>query len=155
MKRRMLFYFLMAGAIVASSCLLLFMDNSAGLNMIKVFVTAITSGGFSPGTDPISIYLYGFILFLLLNAAMLLTMILIFLFTGFNLNKIAKFYRICIWYLVSAIVYTGVFVYMLIGLAIPIDIMNLLQTSWTSFLPIITSIVVLILAIIFRATEKK
>ena len=153
--KRIIFYTILAASVIASSCVLLFVGN--GYNILDFTVKSLFNGTFIDMYNLFGlnyfIYICGFAVFIVLNAALVLTMLLIFLFTGFKLNKIAKFYRICIWWFVSTIIFTAVYIwYITKGFtAFAFDF----ATQWQSLLPLVTSIIVLIFAIIFRKIEKR
>jgi len=154
--KRILFYLLLAGAVIGSSCCILWAGT--GYDLLNMVVTSLFNGTLGTLYTALGlnlfIYICGLALFIVLNAALLLTMLLIFLFTGFNLKKIAKFYRIWIWWLVSSVIYTAALVWgpLTNGFTgFHFDFAN----AWYTLLPIVTALVVMVLAIIFRNIEKK
>ena len=153
--KRILFYLLLVGAIVGGSAVVLWVPGfmpykmGKGQDLLEVWIKSMTSGAFSWQPIIITVFRFGMALFVLMNAAILLTMLLVFLFSGFSLNKIAKFYRICIWYFVSALVMTGVYVAFVIDLKIPFK-----DIPWIAYIPAILGVVVIVVGIILRKTEK-
>jgi hypothetical protein len=151
--KRFFFYLVMFAAVVGSSIVVLFMNEWGGLELMKGFVNGIIKGTYKPGTTASDFMLYGMAAFFVLNAAIVLTMLLILLFTGFNLNKKRRFYRISIWYIVSALILTGVWGYMHFGALHrgfkPIN--HLLIHA----IPIGAAIIVGILALVFHRVGRR
>ena len=156
--KRILFYLLLVGTIVGSSAVVLWVkgflpyssiSGATGQSWLEAWVKSMTNGTFKMGASAADFLLYGLTLFILMNAAILLTMLLVFLFSGFNLNKIAKFYRICIWYFVASLVITGVYIGYVIGYKVPFK-----DIPWMAYIPIALGIIIIVIGIIFRKTEK-
>ena len=147
----------MIGAVAFSTVAVLWLSDPKGFELMKALVNSITGSTFSfKDTSPERIFLYGFVVFILINAAILLTSILIFIFTLGKLDKVLRFYRISIWFLVSAVVFTGVLVYgpirALTNGAAFADVIK--SIHWTSYVPIGSSVVLAILGLIFYKTER-
>jgi len=156
--RRLLYYILLALAVAGSTSVVLwvpgFMNAAMGFNtgvaVLEDFASSVINGTYSWGFSAINIFTYGLILFVFTNAAILLTMLLVFLFSGFALSKIAKFYRIVAWFIFSAIIITGVYItFVIMGPGFSMGEFPL----W-SYIPLVASLAIMILGIILRVTER-
>jgi len=154
--KRILFYLLLVGAIVGGSAVVLWVpgylgkgSTVTGQGMLELWIKSMTSGAFSWSPVTMTVFMIGLTLFILMNAAILLTMLLVFLFSGFALSKIAKFYRICIWYFISALVITGVYIALIVDAKLPFK-----DVPWLFYVPAALGLIVIIIGIVFRSTEK-
>ena len=163
-EMRIIFYVLMTIAVVGSSCAVLLVgaylplgaNVETGLTIMQNLWTDIINGTFEFTTHPMDIFIYGLVLFLAFNAAIMITMFLVFLLTGFRLSKIDRFYRISAWFLASTIVMTFAYGW---------KYFNHLQSANTNFafadisiwayLPLVAGMLMLIISIIFRVIDKK
>lgn len=163
--KRILFYLFLAGGIVGSTVVVLWMGKFLPLGMgtvmngqdiIENFLKSIANGTAKFGFTAGDLFVYAIALFVLINAAVLLTMILIFLFSGFNLNRIARFYRICGWFFFSSLLLTASYGYLIFKALPSFSFSNLIDAvPYYAYIPIGASFLLLLFAIIFRATEKK
>jgi len=153
--KRILFYLLLVGAIVGGSAVVLWVPgfwwtgSLNGQDMLEIWIKSMVDGTFKMGASAGDFLRYGMILFILMNAAILLTMLLVFLFSGFNLNKIAKFYRICFWYFISSLVMSGVYAANIVVSKIPFS-----SVPWMAYIPVGLGVIIIVIGIIFRTTEK-
>ena len=141
----------MLAAVVGSSLVVLLTNAWGGMDLMKGFVNGIIKGTYKPGTTTFDFYMYGMTAFFILNAAIVLTMLLIFLFTGFQLKKKRRFYRISIWYLVSAIILTGVYL-VLTKAKIDVKPINHLLML---IIPIASAIIAAILGLVFHRVGRR
>jgi len=167
---RFFFYFLFAGAIGGTSAFVLFVPQfmpaffntnnlgSNGYQVIEGMIRNIVSGNFTFGTTAPEIFMYGLALFLLINASILLTMLMIFLFSGFRLGRIYKFYRISAWFYVSTIIMTATYCWYVWdtiskqGLTFGFEAIRDLF-PWTAVIPISVGFGMVLVSILFRLID--
>lgn len=160
--RRFLFFLLMLVAIAASVCLLVLgipslLDAPAAtaFDYLKSVFELVKSGNWQWETfNSATIFTYGYVLFLLVNAVLLLSLLVMALTTLFRLSKVYRFYSTVWWYFFAALVFTGVNAYAVISAGG--DIMdNVLALPWQFFVPIGSAVVLAIIGIVFKVTERK
>ena len=104
---RVLFYILFLAALLGSTAVVLWMDTFNGLRATEFFINGVMNGTFTFGATSAHFYFYGLVAFFILNAATLLTLFLIVIFSGFNFKRIRRPYTITIWLLVSTMLLSG------------------------------------------------
>ena len=119
MLKRTLFYIIFAGCVIGSTCVVLFVGGfmptgsgfATGNDLVHNMISGIINGKYKFGSTPLHFHTYAMFLFLVLNAGVLITMLLLWLTSGFNLNRIKRFYRISIWFLISSLLLTASWVW--------------------------------------------
>jgi hypothetical protein len=152
--KRTLFYLIFAAALAGSTAVILFIPADGVKlwdRLDSALIQKIINGTFVFETYASCIFTYGIALFTLINAAILLTMLLIFLFSGFNLNKISKFYRITGWFLFSAILFSATYAWSLVSGS---NSFNISDVPYIYYVPLAAAILSVIAAIVFRVTDK-
>ena len=118
--KRLIFYILLIVCIVAATGIVLGVGNylpkayysgATGATLVKDFFNGITKGTYHFGTTSTNFFTYALVLFLIMNAAMILALVISWLISGFRLGKIKRFYSISFWFLLSTLIITGVWVW--------------------------------------------
>ena len=155
--KRLLFFLFMIGGILASTYVVLFIDGfDVGMKELEEIFKTLTDGSlFKSGLNAMTVQTYGLLVFLLVNAILLITFVLMFLLNGGKLGRVRQFYTISIWFFIGALVYTigiGYFVYDVSGASGIMD--TLKDLPWKHYIPFGASLVLLIVAISFRKSES-
>ena len=109
---------------------------------------------FESGLNAGTVKIYGFLAFMLMNALLLLTLVLGFIFRLGRLGRIRGFYSMSIWFFMSALVFSAAFGFYIIGLAGTRDILDVVdEFAWQIYVPITSAFVLMVIAIIFRRIE--
>jgi len=160
--KRFIFFILMFLAIGASAWLLIIgipgvLDApvATSIDFFKGVYEQVSTGSWPWGTINSSIiFAYGYFLYVLINAILVLSLLVMALTTLFRFKRVYRFYSIIWWYLFAALVFTGVNVYMMIdGGGNIAEVFQALP--WQFYLPIGSAVVLAILGIIFKVTERK
>ena len=156
--KRIIYYILLLAGILGSSYFVLwqleFIAGNTGLELMKVFIESIKSGSFTFAFDPPHIITYAIAIFLVVNAATLLTLLVVLIINLGVLSKVMKFYSISSSFFISAFILTAGFAYVIIEAGG--DIMKkFLDLNLFFYLPIVASIVLMILGAILKKTERK
>jgi hypothetical protein len=156
--KRLIFFLLLVGVISCVSCLLLFDGGSSGLDVLKGAFESIKAGTWQWGSfNANAIYVYGLFVFFLINAVLLLSLLVMALTTLFHFNRVYRFYATMWWFLFSAIVFTGVYVYYLFEFARVgnVNVAELFKSvSWIVYTPLGSAIALVIIGMIFKKTEN-
>jgi len=159
--KRLIFFFLLIASIAGVSCMLLFMPfdipgvTKVGDTLFEhlKYAFELIKGGlwnWSSTTDSV-IFTYGLVLFLFVNAVLLISLLVMALTTLFKFEKVYRFYSTATWFLVSGIIFTGVVVYTAIATAGGAAFMDIVKVQpWQLFVPFVASIALLVLGLIFR-----
>jgi len=163
--KRYLFYILLLASIGGATFVVLMMGEyikpvavfaKDGFEIMKNFVESVVNGSFKFKTDSAHIFIYGMALFIIINAAIVVTMILMWLISGFNLNRINRFYGISIWFFVSTLIMTaayGWFYYDILQASG--KSFSIADLSWYAYIPIATGIIAMVLGLVFKLTDKR
>ena len=163
--KRLIYYLLLIGSVTGATCVALFVAgfvpegsgmSNTGLKVIEDFVVGLVDGTHVFGYTAQHIFIYGLTLFLILNAALILTLLLIFLISGFNLRRISKFYRISIWFLVASLLFTGVYGYLIFDILDTFNFTTVFAVlPWSFYLPLGLSLIMAIVGLVFKLTSRK
>jgi len=122
--------------------------------IVSVFNT-IRAGNWPWQTiNAMTIFTYGYALYLLINAVLLLSILIMALTTFFRFSRVYRFFGTIWWYLASAIIFTGVNVYLMIDAGG--NILDYTQElPWQFFLPIASALVITAVGLVLKFTERK
>jgi len=160
--RRLIFFILLLAVIGGTSCLLVFGVPGGVLDAPPETAFELLKGVFESikgGTWPWSsfnlytIFIYGYVLFLLINAVLLLSLLVMALTTLFRFSKIYRFFATVWWHFLAALVFTGVNVYLMLD-AGGNFMDHLKELPWQFYMPLGSAIVLAILGIILKKTER-
>ena len=160
--QRIIFFVLLVGGIAAASCLVLFSSldgqswiaaSGTVLDHLKDVFESIKSSEWAWSTvDANAIFTYGVIMFLFINAILLLSLLVMALTTFFKLSKVYRFYATSWWHLAAALVFTGAVAYILLGRG---DFGSAIGSlPWTYYVPVAVSCIIVILSFIFKRAES-
>ena len=97
---------------------------------------------------------YAIALFLVISAVLVVVVLLQWLFTGFKLRRISRFYTISLWFFVGTILLSGAYAWF------AFDLMNTVDGSftmrlfpWFAYIPIGIGLLISVLGGIFRQSE--
>jgi len=110
--KRSLFYIILAAAIIGSTVIVLLVNEWSGYKLLDAYISGMIKGDIKMGTSSVDFHVYSLIAFLLINAGVLLAMLLLCILSKFRLGNIRRFYRISIWFLISAALVTGTWLWM-------------------------------------------
>ena len=159
MKKILFFVFLSAGILASvfvvltgySSYNAFSTDIGAGIdrftNIIRN-IDVVVKWGFTPP----AIMVYGYLAFMLINALSIISLVLMLILSGGRPSKMRKFGTISLWFLISALIFTGAFVYPLIDAGTIGNILDIY--NWTFFVPIAASLVLFIVGIFVRRADR-
>jgi len=160
MKRFIFFLLLLGGILFATYCAVcgdLGFSISDGIQYINDLVhSVIDLSIFKLSISGPVIYLYGLLIFLLFNAIMVLSLVLMFIFHLGMFNHVRHFYSTTVWFFVSALIYTVGLLYVIYD-AQGFDVLahSLAKLPWYEYIPIGSSVLLLIFAIVFKVNEKE
>ena len=161
MVKRLLFLLLMIGGIAVTSyfvlvCAPVYFSGETDLDTGIKYLTNIfenLEGFLKLGFNALTAPVYGVLVFLLINVVLILTLALMVLFNGGGLSRIRKFYTISVWFFVAALLFSGAYAYSILDTGA--DLMESLKDfTWQIYVPFASSVVLLIVAVIFRKSER-
>ncbi|MDR0461860.1 MAG: hypothetical protein LBG88_00810 [Christensenellaceae bacterium] len=162
--KRFIFFIILAGGIVGSSAVVLFMNKylpagaimKNGNKIMYNFVKGVAKGTFKFGTTPSHVFIYAMFAFLVINAGIFISMILLFLLSGLTLFRIKRFYRISLWYLFSALILTASWMWFNIkttGGSWNLDAAK--ELMWIPGIPLISALVTVVLGLVFSIGRRR
>jgi len=158
--KRLIFFFLLVGAIVATCCLLLFsveyslFGDTTGFEHLKEVITSIKDGAWKWSSfGAPNVFTYGFVLLLFINAVVLLSLLVMALTTLLKFNRVYRFYATTSWLLLAAFLFTGTIVYLLID-AGSASASVFKELPWQFYVPLVSSIALMITGAILKRSER-
>ena len=158
--KRLFFYILLLVGIIGSTAVVLFVggflpkiySNTTGMDIISNFVNGIIKGTYNFGTTTADFFIYGIVIFLLMNAALVLSVLLSWLLSGFRLFKIRRFYSISIWFLISSVVISAFWVWRQIDTTQSVAFKDFLGYQ---IVPLASALVLCLLGLIFSVSDRQ
>ena len=102
-------------------------QERTGFGMMAHLIAQIRAGTFSFGGDAVSLFTYSVAIYLVIVAAIILTMLLLLLFTLGSLRRISRFYSISTWFSLVAFLMTGAYIWAVVHLTRGNDTINFFQ----------------------------
>ena len=157
--KRLIFFLILAAGIAGSTYFILFdssggMVGETGFDYLKQVFELVKDGNW-PWSDFnfMTVFTYGLVAFAFINAVLLLALAVMAMTTFFNFSKVYRFYATAWWFLFSAILFTGAVIYMPIDTGA--DIMDFVKDlPWQYYVPIASSLALVIISIIFKRSER-
>ena len=146
----------MAGGVLASTYLVVCGDAGIdfGIKYLQSIFDLAADGTLFKLPFGSAAMIYGLLVFLLINAILLITLALMFLLNIGMLGRVRQFYTITIWFLMGALAYTFGVGYTLYQM--PGEFIDLIKgLKWYTYAPLGSAIILLALAIIFRRSEAE
>ena len=158
--KRFIYYLLLLAGIIGSSCVVLFLGDfmpqslsgTTGADIMKNFINGIVKGNYQFGTSTTDFFTYGMTLFLLINVALVLAILLSWLISGFRLSKIKRFYSIAVWFFVSSMFITAFWVWLQID-TVPHFVFN--DYLRLNVVPFAASLVLCLLGLVFSVFDRR
>lgn len=157
--KRLIFYFLLLGCIAGSSLLILFLgfgvtgSSASGATMFDYLqaVFEMVKNGTWPWSNfsAAAVFTYTLVLFLFINVVLLFSLLVMALTTLFKFEKVYRFYATATWYLISSIIFTAGVAYLIVQASG--SFLDVLKTMpWEFFMPLISSVILVVLGAILR-----
>lgn len=164
--KRGIFYLLLLVGLVGATCIVLFVSQFMpygrdinrlldinGYDMVYGWTRSLINGDSSIwGTSASHFFVYALILFLILNLATLVTLLLILMFSRFRFQNIRRPYMIGLWYLVSALILTGFWFWMYFDIH---GFNFVFRDKIFAMIPIASALVVNLVGLVFGLTDRR
>ena len=160
--KRTFFYLIVTACILGSTFVALLMGEflpkgalgfKNGFEVLKTFFKLVIDGNYNFKADAVHFFTLGLLVFAIFNAGILLAMFTMMLLCKFQLYRIKKFYTIALWFLFSAIILTGTWMWLYIeknpG---KFDINNVL---WFPFIPQAAGLAVCVLGLVLSFFDRR
>ena len=154
--KRLLFFLMMIGGVLFATCIVLFGDGvNAGVDRLAdIFDTLADGSLFNAGITVDTMQVYGLLVFLLIDAILLISMLLMLLLNGGKLGRVRQFYTVAIWFFVGALAFSIGIGYVIYDMTSTMSMGDALgDIAWQNYVPLGAAILLLIFAIGFRKSE--
>jgi hypothetical protein len=155
--KRLVYFLLLVGGIGAASYLVLFTEygfiGGTGLDYLKDVLEVVKNGDWEwTKFDILTIFTYGLVAFLFINAVLILALLIMAVTTLLRFGRVYRFYATFWWFLLSALVFTGVTAYVLVDSGSFMDALK--EVPWEFYVPIAVAFVMVVIGVVFKKSER-